>query len=148
MKRKEFQTVLGLLRDLGWDLPEHESGEIVETEAFTLILIQGEPMIMLMEGRPFPTVRGLLRHPLSSRYVTVDMGAVRYIVNGADVMAPGIVEVADDVSRNEFVWVRDQDHGKPLCVGLALMDRKEMVGGRGRAVKNLHHVGDEIWNLF
>lgn len=148
MKRKAFQTVLRDLRSLGWSLPEHERGEIVETQNASLILIDGVPMIILMEGRSFPTLRGLLKHPLPTRYVTVDMGAVRYIVNGADVMAPGIVDVADDVRKNAWVWVRDQDHRKPLCVGLALMEGCEMVRGRGRAVKNLHHVGDDIWNLY
>ena len=47
-----------------------------------------------------------------------------------------------------MVWVRDQEHGKPLAVGQALVSGDEMVSmTKGKAIKTLHWVGDELWEL-
>jgi PUA domain protein len=45
------------------------------------------------------------------------------------------------------VAVVDERHGKVLAVGEALVPGGEMVGRRGKAVRNLHHVGDRSWRL-
>ncbi len=48
---------------------------------------------IVFDGKPFLTVRGLLKHQASKSFVIVDMGAVPFVTKGADVMAPGIVDV-------------------------------------------------------
>jgi PUA-domain protein len=101
---------------------------------------------LVVEGKPFLTVRGLLRHNATKRYVTVDMGAVPYVTNGADVMAPGIVEVDPEIKEGDMVWIRDVTHKRPLAVGKALISAEAMVAKTsGKAIKNLHFVGDKIW---
>ena len=70
------------------------------------------------------------------------------MVNGADVMAPGIVDADEDIKEGDVVFVVDENHKKPICVGIALMDGKSMKeSDKGRAIKNLHYVGDKIWNF-
>ena len=54
--------------------------------------------------------------------MTVDTGAIPYVVNGADIMRPGIVAVTDDVKANAPVQIVDERHGKPLAIGIALFD--------------------------
>ena len=44
------------------------------------------------------------------------------VVNGADVMRPGIVAVSDDVVAGGPVQIVDERHKKPLAIGVALMD--------------------------
>ena len=71
------------------------------------------------------------------------MGAVEFVYNGADIMAPGIVEADKNISEGDLVWVREVEHEKPLAVGKALTQGKEMIESEeGKVVKNLHHVGD------
>ena len=80
--------------------------------------------------------------------ITVDMGAVKFVVNGADIMRPGIVEIEDGIMKNDFVAVVDVNNKKPLAVGIALYDAYEMKGMKnGKAVKNIHYVGDELWQV-
>lgn len=118
-----------------------------EIEQFDVILVNGEILGMVFEGMPFLTVRGLLRYRPNKRYVTVDMGAVKFVYNGADVMAPGIVDADKDIQKGDLVWVRDEKNAQPLAVGEALTSGKEMIlSSKGKAVKSLHHVGDDIWN--
>jgi PUA domain protein len=111
-----------------------------------LIIINNVIEGMLVDGRPFPTIRGLLRHKATKRYVSVDMGAVPYVTNGADVMAPGIVEVDPGIKEGDLVWIRDMTHKRPLAIGKALVSAEVMAAkAPGKAIKNLHFVGDKIW---
>lgn len=99
------------------------------------------------EGEPFLAVRGLLKYPAVARAVTVDMGAVRFVTNGADVMAPGIVEADPNLKEGEWCWIRDERNKKPLAVGKALVPGQAMVRGKGKAVRSIHHLGDKLWGL-
>jgi PUA domain protein len=79
--------------------------------------------------------------------VTVDMGAVPHVANGADVMAPGITEADPAIRAGDLVWVRDERNRRPLAVGRALVDGPAMPRGKkGKAVETLHHVGDALWS--
>ncbi len=80
--------------------------------------------------------------------VIVDMGAVQHIVNGADVMRPGIVSFEARFSKDDLVVVRDVKNRKPLAICRALMSSDEAAGlSRGKILVNLHHVGDKYWRL-
>ena len=75
----------------------------------------------------------------------VDMGAIRFVCNGADVMAPGIVET-DEFDADALVIIRDVTHGKALAVGKAGKSSLEILSDkRGKVIKNLHYVGDKLW---
>ena len=115
---------------------------------FEVILVNGEILGLVIQNTPFLTVRGLLKYRPEKRYVTVDMGAVKYVYNGADVMAPGIVEAEEGIKKGDLVWIRDEKNKQPLAIGEALISGKEMLlSDKGKAVKSLHHVGDNIWNF-
>ncbi|MHC1631728.1 MAG: RNA-binding protein [Methanotrichaceae archaeon] len=124
-----------------------QSLEIAEVDSeFDLILVKGEPLIMVVEKQPFVTVRGALKFPLQKRRVVVDSGAIKYIVNGADVMAPGVVEADPEINSGDLVVVIEEKHRKPLAIGQALRPGSEMQGS-GKIVKSLHHVGDSLWEM-
>ena len=80
--------------------------------------------------------------------VVVDMGAVPHICNGADVMVPGIVET-DSFEEKTIVRVVDERHGKNISVGVSLMSSNKILEAeRGKAVKNIHYIGDRIWKFI
>ena len=119
--------------------------ELAETDdEIDLIFVDSRPLIMMMEGTPFFTVLGAIELKPSKKLVVVDSGAVRFIANGADVMNPGIVFADQDISMGDLVVIVEERHKKPLAVGRALVPGAEM-HGEGKAVKSLHHVGDQIW---
>ena len=91
-------------------------------------------------------VRGILKYGASRRFVTVDMGAVRFVTNGADVMGPGITDADPAIKTGDLVWVREERHQKPLAVGQALAEGAALKGKpKGKQVKSLHFVGDRLW---
>jgi PUA-domain protein len=113
-------------------------------EAIDLVYVGGRPLLMMVDDVPFFTILGAMELSLKKRLVVVDSGAVRFIVNGADVMNPGIVAADPEIAAGDLVVVIEEKHRKPLAIGRALISGPEMKG-EGKAVKSLHHVGDHIW---
>lgn len=150
LRRKEIRELAEALQDAVGAAPFDEGDPVDRAEApsFDVLLLRNEALALVVGGAPVPTVRGLLRSPAARRHVTVDMGAVPHVSNGADVMAPGIVEADPAIEPGRLVWVRDEKNRQPLAVGEALVTGEEMVAGdEGRAVRTLHHVGDWLWDL-
>ena len=81
--------------------------------------------------------------------IKIDVGAIKFITNGANLMRPGIKEFSGGFVKDDVVVVQDEKHGKSIAVGLALMDLSEAEKmEKGAIVRNLHYVGDEIWKTF
>jgi len=113
-----------------------------------LYVVKDEVVIFFYkEGKLIPTLKLLLQKPLLKQ-VVVDMGAVKFVSSGADVMRPGIVELDHLIKKDEIVVVVDQTHKKPLCIARALFSGEEILAMKqGKVLKSLHWVGDPIWNL-
>lgn len=77
--------------------------------------------------------------------VTVDMGAVRFVCNGAKVTRPGIMAF-DNFKKGNVVVIKDEVHGKPLAVGIALIDSDKAVEEqKGYIIQTLHYISDKLW---
>ncbi len=121
--------------------------EKITLDEYSLILVDGKPLLFEIEGQLFPTIRGALEMELNKRIVTVDKGAIRFVSNGADIMAPGVVEADSDIKEGDLVIIVEETHRKPLAIGKALMKGPQMVeADSGKAIKSIIHVGDKLWN--
>lgn len=119
-----------------------------ESSDMYLVFVNGEVDAFILQGRAFLTVRGLLKYPATKAFVTVDMGAIRFVINGADIMGPGIVEADEALRPGDYVWVRDEKNKKPLAVGQALITGSEMASKKpGKAIKSILFVGDKLWKV-
>ena len=149
LRRKEVSDWLDRLNaDFGMAVPSDAPIDEAEAGPYRLLLRENEAFALLVGDGIAPTVRGLLAFPASRRAVTVDMGAIRFIYNGADIMAPGIVEADAEIGVGDFVWIRDERNKQPLAVGRAIMDGPTMAREKkGKAIETLHHVGDEMWHI-
>lgn len=125
---------------------ESDVVDMAEAPDFNIVFVNGKILAFTPGGTPFLTVRGLLKYGASKRFVTVDMGAVKYVYNGADVMGPGIVEADTGIKESDLVWVRDVNNRRPLAVGRSLIGSEAMVKKeKGKAISSIHHVGDKLW---
>ncbi len=122
--------------------------EVLETPKHKIFLANGVPMFAKSDDSLFPT---LTFNEMSSRLpkVTVDLGAIPYLCNGADVMAPGVRGIQGDFTKGELVLVVDEKYGKPIAISQALYDSESVKTlKQGKILKNLHYVGDEVWNAI
>ena len=120
-----------------------------------VVILNDAPAIDRMDEVIFDgRVAGTLRYDLSQRryrflprlwyaallqprqgYVVADAGAVQPILNGENLMAPGVVEVSDKVENGDEVVVYSPER-EVIAVGTARMDADEMTcSKRGMAVK-------------
>ena len=126
---------------------ENRKLEYVESDGQDFIFVDGEPLLFKINGKIFPTVKGALKLNPTRRRVVVDPGAVKFIINGADTMSPGIVEADPTINEGDLVIIVEQAHSKAIAIGRALISGKDMVRGKGKAIKSIHYVGDELWKL-
>lgn len=111
-----------------------------------VVLINSESKFFYYEKKLVPTLRFILKNSLL-KTITVDMGAVPYAAKGVDMMRPGITEFDEDIEKNEFIVIVDETHKKPIAIGLTLFSGQEIKDMKtGKIVKNIHYVGDNIWN--
>lgn len=146
-RKKYFFMIKDAFPDI--DIPSKSKMEIAKIEDFDGLIIDNSVDFLVANNSILLTIHAISNYKPKTRWVTVDEGAIRFIVNGADVMAPGIVDADKDIRKGYSVWVRDEKHSTPLASGTALLDGSEMIkSSSGKAVKNLHHVGDTLWKFF
>ena len=82
------------------------------------------------------------------KWAAVDHGAIPFLLNGADCMGAGIHLTDISIKSGDLIWIKDEEHGKPLAIGIAIVDGEEMVEmKKGKAVETIHWIGDELWEL-
>ncbi len=80
-------------------------------------------------------------------YVMVDMGAVKFMCKGANVMRPGIKNNSE-FDKGKIVCVIEESQHKFLAVGKALVSSQDLDSmEKGEVVKNLHYVSDKFWEI-
>ena len=116
MRSKEVKALAKEIEDvMGVPVFSEEDGvDMAESTDYNLIFVKSDILGLVYEGR------GILKYRPDRRAVTVDMGAVPYVTNGADVMGPGITAADPDIVEGDMVWIRDARNGAPLAVGVAL----------------------------
>jgi len=119
-----------------------------ELEDGTIIyLIERNIAFVVRENMILPTLNNDMIEELPN--VIVDMGAIPYVCKGADVMSPGIVKIDGEFEKEALIIVRDVNHGKALAIGKALVSSNNMENmPKGKAIKNLHYVGDKTWSAI
>jgi len=150
LKSKEITEMIRTLKNkFSSDFFDNRSSvETGNLEEFKVILVDNYIAFMMIDDDIVFTLRGLYKYKPKEYFVVVDMGAVGFVTKGADVMAPGIVDADERILEHDYVWICDENHGKPLAVGMALITGEEMKNKQGgKAIKNIHFVGDKLWNL-
>ncbi len=137
-----YKDAQALLKEYSFSINKNDHFALVDDK---ILFINNEPCFFYHEQKLFPTLTTLQKHLLLKK-ITVDMGAVRFVVNGADIMRPGIVDIEEGIFKNEAVMVIDEKNKKPIAVGYTLFTGEEIrAQTTGKVIKTLHYVGDEIW---
>jgi PUA domain protein len=122
--------------------------ELILTEFAEIYLINGKPILAKLGENVFPTLV-FNEFLASSPKVFIDMGAIPHVCNGANVMAPGITRFDGEFKKGDFVLVADEKHGKSIAIGEIIYDEDAAKAAtQGAVVKNVHFVGDRIWNFL
>ncbi len=153
LKSSEAKTVLSeaskqLGIEMGNFFEPKATVEAIETDKGEMLLMNRKALLFKTGEAVYPTL--LFEEFLKTLpKVVVDMGAIRHVCNGADVMAPGIVRIEGEFTKGTLVLVVDVQHGKKLALGEVQLDAEPArAAKKGVVVKNIHYVSDEIWNAM
>jgi PUA-domain protein len=153
LKAKEAKSILSeasekLKVDFNQIFKSKVDMELVETDFAEIFLINDKPLLVRIEEKIVPTLVFNEIFALMPK-VVVDMGAVPHICNGANVMAPGIVQFEGEFKKGDFLFVVDEKHSKTIAIGEAVYNLDvAKKATQGNVVKNIHFVGDKIWNFI
>ena len=145
-KIKEIKKSLGDYQDI---IPKKAQVELIKIEDMPdILLINNEPLLMQSNDKIIPTLKAVMKKEITEKYATVDMGAINFVIKGADIMSPGIVDADKTITPGETIIVIEEGHHKALAIGTSLISGEEMIeNNKGKAIENLHYVGDPIWEL-
>lgn len=148
INKKEAKKIKqGLLDSHNMEFPiKAGSYELAMGENFDVVIQNGHIFALILDEIVHLSVRGLLSNTPQTGWVQVDMGAVPYVCNGANVMSAGINDASPEIVAGQYVWIREESQHKPLAVGLSLSNSQDMLNSdKGKAIKALHYFGDKVW---
>ncbi len=77
--------------------------------------------------------------------VEVDMGAVKFMCKGANLMRPGIKKFTE-FEKGKLVCIVEETHHKFLAVGKAMVSSSELEKmEKGEVIQNIHYISDKFW---
>lgn len=111
-----------------------------------LYAVDGVLAFWLKEGKIIPLLSFLRNHDTPFKTVHVDLGAIKFVSKGADVMRPGITTIDSTIEKGDIVLIKDPNHNQVLAVGEALYDASQMQAmDTGKVIKAIHSITDNIW---
>jgi PUA domain protein len=159
LSNKEIKGLVGSLGKAGELIKDADAVEVMEIEGGRVIYIADlRPVLLKIQAANFgevflPTLYLIHKTPLGQKalstypLVLVDAGAVKHILNGADVMRPGVRSIEGEFERGSPVLIADEKR-RVIAVGVALYPRGEVEAmDRGKVIHNAHYLGDKIWKL-
>lgn len=117
-----------------------------------LIVVNDEIMFYSQRDGPFfPSLKLLHKFPTMMTRMQVDKGAIRFILSGANIMAPGFTSAGGklpleniDVGYPVAIFAEGKQH--PLAVGITLMSSEQIKStNKGIAVETVHYIADGLW---
>ena len=147
MSKTETSDVLNQVsKKWNREIPKIKNIKVHYVDDTSQILVGNDFKVLRLENEfiPFLTESKLLE---SFPNVMVDMGAVKFMCNGANVMRPGI-KSHTEFSKDEIVCIVEESQQKFLAVGKSLVHSSEMKEmSKGEIVKNLHYISDRYWEI-
>ena len=111
--------------------------QLITGQGIKILKIQDEYLPFLSETeilKKFPSV-------------TVDMGAVKFMCNGANLMRPGIRKFTS-FDKDQLVCIVEESQNKFLAVGKSTMSSEDAEKiDKGEIIKNLHYISDKSWEI-
>lgn len=146
-KRELIQELINLYGDKVNFIDKKDPIEKIKTEEEQNFYIKkGKIWLFNKDNVLIPSLHCLKEHPENVFRVTVDVGAIRFVTNGADVMAPGVSFFDNRIKEGMIVAVDEEKANTLLAVGRALINAEEFKDKeKGKVVEVIHHLTDEWW---
>ncbi len=148
LNKKRYKEILLKLSASGIQTSLQKSKNIksIPLKEGELILVDDVPSIVHIQELYIPFI-GALNKFKGYKKVYVDKGAVKYLINGADIMRPGIINW-EPFNESNIVVVYVEEYDIPLVIGKSFISSEKLNDmKKGKVILNLHHVKDRFWDV-
>ena len=146
-KSESSQTLRDIASQWGTEPPKTKNLMVYHITDDALY-IAGEDLKALKIGEkyvPFLTDTKILEKFPS---IIVDMGAVKFVCNGANVMRPGITGFSGEFEAGQIVCITEESKNMFLAIGIASVPSSEARPmKKGQILENIHYVSDRYWDI-
>ncbi|KAE8412752.1 GTP-binding protein YchF [Aspergillus pseudocaelatus] len=125
-------------------------------EKCTLYTIDSTPLFYQpQDGPPIPHLKLLHQYPTALPTVQIDRGAIRFVLSGAALMAPGLTspggrlpEKENALEAGQVVAVMAEGKETACLVGTLKVGTEDMKSkGKGVVMEDGHYLGDGLWKM-
>lgn len=133
-------------------LPEGQV-KLLKLDTRGLLYVTELPVFFDPEGRGeiFPTLHTLWLYPNFMPELTIHDGVSKFVLNGADLMLPGVVVPANGVAgfgtvaKNQKRCIKVEGNPYPIAVGKMLVNQSQMEKMKGKGLEPCHIFKDALW---
>ncbi|KAJ5939523.1 hypothetical protein N7454_003471 [Penicillium verhagenii] len=157
LRQKLLETYPGFEPYIEEILPKKASLEAVKLpDRVTLYTIDSTPLFFQpFDGPPIPHLKLVHQFPSALPTIQIDRGAIRFVLSGAALMAPGLTspggrlpDAADALEAGRIVGVKAEGKEEICLVGALKMGTEEMKSkGKGVVMDEGHYLGDGLWKM-
>lgn len=150
LSRRDSAEMIGKIEEsVGRSLGMPKSAQVECAEPETgVVFARLDSLEFVRAGERFVPFLGSKEAMALLPEAVVDEGAIRFLLNGADVMRPGVRRMDSWGGAGRLVAVREEKKGRAIVVGLSTVSGEEAQAmAKGSCLKNLHYVGDRYWEL-
>ena len=126
------------------DIPKVKNLKVYEIDNETQLITGNGIKILRIKDEHIPflsEISTLEKFP----FVQVDMGAVKFMCKGANLMRPGIKKFTE-FEKDKLVCIVEETHHKFLAVGKSVVSSAELENmEKGEVIQNLHYISDKFW---
>lgn len=118
-----------------------------------LVIVHGRPLFFAQRDGPwFPTLRLLHQYPNMMIKLQSDLGAIKFVLQGANIMCPGLTSpgasMPAQVPAESPVAIYGEGKEHAMAVGMTKMSTEDMRSiNKGIGVDNLHYLTDGLWHI-
>lgn len=125
-------------------------------ERTTLYTIDSTPLFFQpFDGPPIPHLRLVHAFPAALPTIQIDRGAIRFVLSGAALMAPGLTspggrlpDTEHALEAGQVVAVKAEGKEEACLVGTLKVGTEEMKNkGKGIVIDEGHYLGDGLWRM-
>lgn len=103
------------------------------------------------KGELFPCLTTLWQHPYMMQELTIHAEVSKFVLNGADLMLPGVIVPANGiaglgtVTKGQRRCIKIEGNPYPIAVGKMLVNQTQLEKLKGKGLEVLHVYKDALW---
>ena len=118
-----------------------------KTERSYILDKQQQISFFSFEEKYIPTLKFIRNYSeIDFPKVVVDEGAVKFVINGADIFTQGIVSCSRKFPENTIVTIVNPQNSV-MSIGKSLLSSEDLLKQTGKGIVNIHYLGDKIWKF-